>query len=163
MRTFFGILLVAVAFGFSGCSAKLDKLEYTLPVKVGKSWPESKEAMGTPDRSGNNFYTYFDKGVLVYVDAKQELVTALICSWFQGGKHFSGKVYGIGLGDTYPRCVQLWGEPVEKKNSSYDYYQAKWLFKKLFIEVEFWAHDGDDADLGGKFQTDTAKRIKISL
>jgi len=155
------ILSVLSALILSGCSSA-EKLAYTLPVKVGKAWQPAKNAMGVPDRTGDNFYTYFDKGVIVYVDAAQQTVTALVCSWFEGGKHFTGKVYGIGLGDTYPKCVSLWGEPTEKKNVSYDYYQAKWMLKKLMIEVEFWAHDGTDQDLGGKFETDTAKRIKIS-
>lgn len=146
----------------SGCSS-LSKLEYTLPVKVGRPWQPHQSEMGTPDKQGDNFYTYFTKGVIVYVDAKQEKVTALVCSWFQGGSHFTGKVYGIGLGDTYPKCVQLWGEPVEKKDVNYDYYRAEWKLENLNVEMEFWARDGFDEDLGGSYETDTAKRIKISM
>lgn len=157
------ILLAICVLLFSSCATGLKKLEYTLPVHVGGPWQSHKTEMGTPDRSGSNFYTFFDKGVIVYVDIRQELVTALVCSWFEGGKHFTGKIYGVGLGDTFPKFVNLWGEPTERKDKHYDYYVSIWKFKKFFAEVEFWAHDGHDEDLGGKYETDTAKRIKISL
>lgn len=151
------ILLIA-----SSCSS-LNNLDYTLPVKVGKSWQSVKGEMGNPDKKGDNFYTFFEKGIIVYVDAKQELVTAIVCSWFQGGSHFTGKIYGIGLGDTFPKCTQLWGEPVSKLPPNYDYYSAQWQVDKFQFELEFWARDGFDEDLGGRYETDTVKRIKVSL
>lgn len=138
------------------------KLSYTAPVKIGDNWSAKKELMGTPDKSGDNFSSYFSKGMVVYTSADGGKVSGLVFTWFKGGQHFTGEVYGIKLGDTYPKVVRLWGEPAESGKAKEDYYEKMWQFKKFGIAVEFWARAGEDEDLGGQFEADTVKRIQIT-
>lgn len=138
------------------------KLSYTAPVKIGDNWQEKKSGLGTPDKAGDNFSSYFSIGMVVYSTADGSKVTGLVFTWFKGGSHFTGEVYGIKVSDTYPKVVRLWGEPVEVGSRNEDYYEKTWKFKKFKIAVEFWATPGNDTNLGGHYEAETVKRIQIT-
>ncbi len=143
-------------------SPNLNKLSYTAPVKIGDDWEKKKAGLGTPDRSGDNFFSFFNQGMIVYTSADGKQVKGIVFTWFKGSLHFSGEVYGIKMGDTYPKVVRLWGEPAESGIPKEDYYEKMWQFKKFGIVLEFWSHTGNDPDLGGNFEGDTVKRIQIT-
>lgn len=138
------------------------KLSYTAPVKIGDDWAAKKLTLGAPDIAGDNFASYFSQGMVVYSSADGSKVTGLVFTWFKGGSHFTGEVYGIKISDTYPKVVRLWGEPAESGNRNEDYYEKMWQFKKFGIAVEFWATPGDDTNLGGHYEAETVKRIQIT-
>lgn len=142
--------------------AQVDVLEYTLPVKVEDDWKKASEKLGKPDRSGANFFTFYQYGIVVYTDVNQQKITAIVATWFERGIHFIGKIYGIGLGDTLPKCRRLWGHELSKESVSEDYYRMVWKLGKRTLNLEFWAQGGNDADLGGVYEADTVKRIQIT-
>jgi hypothetical protein len=138
------------------------KLNYTAPVKMGDNWTALKPSLGKPDIAGDNFSSYFKLGMVVYSSADGATVTGLVFTWFKGGTHFTGEIYGIKIGDTYPKVTRLWGEPVSVGGRNDDYYEKTWKFKKFNIAVEFWATAGDDEALGGHYEAETVKRIQIT-
>lgn len=142
--------------------AQVDALEYTLPVRVEDDWKKASEKLGKPDRSGTNFFTFYQYGIVVYTDATQQKITAIVATWFERGIHFTGKMYGIGLGDTLPKCRRLWGQEQRKESATEDYYRMVWKLGKRTLEVEFWSQGGNDIDLGGVYEADTVKRIQIT-
>ncbi len=137
-------------------------LEYTLPVRVEDNWNKALEKLGTPDRSGSNYFSFYRHGIIVYTDAGQQKITSIIATWFEHGVHFTGKLYGIGLGDTLPKCRRLWGKEQIKEAKTADYYRVVWKLGKRTLDLEFWAQGGNDADLGGIYEADTVKRIQIT-
>ena len=138
------------------------KLTYTAPVKIGDAWAPKKALLGTPDKMGDNFSSYFSQGMIVYTNAEGVEVNGLVFTWFMGGAHFTGEIYGIRLGDTYPKASRLWGEPTESGAVTPDYYEKKWKFRKFMVSVQFWVQAGDDENLGGHYEADTVKRIQIT-
>lgn len=137
-------------------------LEYTLPVRVEDDWKKALEKLGTPDRSGSNYFSFYRYGIIVYTDANQQKITSVIATWFEQGVHFTGKLYGIGLGDTLPKCRRLWGQEQSKEPKAEDYYRVVWKLGKRTLDLEFWSQGGNDADLGGVYEADTVKRIQIT-
>jgi len=137
-------------------------LEYTLPVRVEDDWKKAFEKLGTPDRSGSNYFSFYRYGIIVYTDANQQKITSVIATWFEQGVHFTGKLYGIGLGDTLPKCRRLWGQEQSKEPKAEDYYRVVWKLGKRTLDLEFWSQGGNDADLGGVYEADTVKRIQIT-
>lgn len=162
MKKLLPILLCIAILSCKSSFPNEKKLSYTAPVKIGDDWTKKKATMGTPDKLGDNFASYFSKGMIVYNSADGKKVTGIVFTWFKGALHFVGEVYGIKMGDTYPKVVRLWGEPAESGTPHEDYYDKMWQFKKFGIAVEFWSHTGDDEDLGGHYETDTVKRIQIT-
>jgi hypothetical protein len=142
--------------------APVDALEYSLPVRVEDDWKKASEKLGKPDRSGAHFFTFYQYGIVVYTDATQQKITAIVATWFERGIHFTGKMYGIGLGDTLPKCRRLWGQEQRKESATEDYYRMVWKLGKRTLEVEFWSQGGNDIDLGGVYEADTVKRIQIT-
>jgi hypothetical protein len=157
------ILIILFAVSCKSTFPNERKLSYTAPVKVGDDWASKKESMGKPDRSGDNFASYFSTGMVVYSSADGAKVTGLVFTWFKGGMHFTGEVYGVKIGDTYPKVVRLWGEPAKAAAPTEDFYEKTWQFKKCTIAVEFWSRPGNDDELGGHFDIDTIKKIQITL
>lgn len=162
MRNWIIFILFIVVASCKSIYPNEKKLTYTAPVKIGDNWSVKKELLGSPDKSGDNFASYFSKGMIVYTNADGQKVSGLVFTWFKGGMHFEGEIYGIKIGDTYPKVVRLWGEPSESGTPKEDYYEKMWQFKKFGIAVEFWSHAGDDEDLGGNYEADTVKRIQIT-
>ncbi|MCX7743548.1 MAG: hypothetical protein N2167_03185 [Flavobacteriales bacterium] len=158
-------LLLFILLIITACRTRqtqLDVLEYTLPVKIDDDWKKASEKLGKPDRSGANFFTFYQYGIIIYTDAAHQKITSIIATWFERGIHFTGKIYGIGLGDTLPKCRRLWGQEQRKESKSEDYYLVVWKLEKRTLEVEFWSQGGNDVDLGGAYEADTVKRIKIT-
>lgn len=162
MRNLILLLFIVLIGACKSVYPNEKKLSYSAPVKIGDEWASKKNILGTPDKSGDNFASYFSKGMVVYTSADGQKVTGLVFTWFKGGLHFEGEIYGIKLGDTYPKVVRLWGEPAESGKAKEDYYEMMWQFRKFGVAVEFWSHAGDDVDLGGHFEADTVKRIQIT-
>jgi hypothetical protein len=162
MNRFFPIILLFLVVSCKSTYPNEKKLSYTAEVKVGDDWEKKKATLGAPDRKGADFASYFSKGMVVYTNQEGTLVTSLSFTWFRGGIHFTGEIYGIKIGDTYPKVVRLWGEPTETGPKDADAYQKMWQFKKFGIAVEFWAIGGNDPDIGGKYEVDTVKKILIT-
>jgi hypothetical protein len=163
MKNITSVLILALLF--ASCKSTFPnekKLSYTAPVKIGDDWQAKKPTLGTPDKSGDNFSSYFTTGMVVYSNADGSKVTGLVFTWFKGGSHFTGEIYGIKVSDTYPKVVRLWGEPAETGARNEDYYEKTWKFKKFKIAVEFWALPGNDTNLGGHYEAETVKRIQIT-
>lgn len=157
---FFFILLATI--GCRSSKASIQSLEYTLPVRVEDDWKKAIKKLGTPDRSGDNFFSFYRYGIIVYTDASLQKVTSVIATRFENGQRFTGKLYGIGLGDTLPKCRRLWGKEQSKEFKTDNYYIMVWKLGKRTLELEFWLQDGNDADLGGIYEADTVKRIQIT-
>ncbi len=163
MKNLFHVLLISLlVISCRTRQAHLAALDYTLPVRVEDDWKKASEKLGKPDRSGANFFTFYQYGIVVYTDATQQKITAIVATWFERGIHFTGKIYGIGLGDTLPKCRRLWGQEQHIETPSEDYYRMVWKFGKRTLEVEFWLLGGFDTDLGGNYDADTVKRIQIT-
>jgi hypothetical protein len=162
MNRIFPIILLLMVVSCKSTYPNEKKLSYTAEVKVGDDWEKRKATMGPPDRKGEGFASYFSKGIVVYTNTEGTLVTSLSFTWFRGGIHFTGEIYGVKIGDTYPKVVRLWGEPMPGGEKSEDVYQKVWKFKKAEIAIEFWAIGGNDPDIGGKYEVDTVKKIQVT-
>jgi len=138
------------------------KLSYTAPVRVNDVWNDKKTGMGNPDKMGASFFSFYDKGMIVYLSDDKQKVNKIIFTWFMGGKHFTGDIYGVKMGDTYPKVTRLWGEPVETGNPTDEYYTKIWQFKNFGISVEFWLTGGNNVNFGGAYEAETVKRIEIT-
>jgi len=161
-KTGFILVLALVIASCKSIYPNEKKLSYTAPVKIGDDWATKKQSLGTPDKSGDNFASYFPIGMVVYTSADGSKVTGLVFTWFKGGTHFTGEIYGVKIGDTYPKVVRIWGEPAETGKPTEDYYEKMWQFKNFGIAVEFWSVPGNDDNLGGHYEADTVKRIQIT-
>ncbi|MBW7935589.1 MAG: hypothetical protein LC101_04085 [Flavobacteriales bacterium] len=154
------ILILFLILSSCATSRYNSEKQYTLPVHIGDSWEKKKELLGQPNYSGNNFHTYLNYGIIVYISIDTSKITAIVASWFENGYYFNGKIFGISLGDTLPKCRKLWGKEKSIDSSNSNYYQAVWQIGKRTLELEFWTESGNG--LGEIPQeADTVKRIKI--
>lgn len=156
MRLFLSGLFLLV-FSLSGFS---QKAAYDLKIKIGQPQKKVKKIYGHPFTTSDSMDVYTDQGFIVKYTPKHK-IRELIFGYFVGGRFFSGELYGIGLGDTYPKCTRIWGEPVSEKAESEQYYQYVFRVKKYTLVVDFWNQPGSDPDFGGDYETDTVKRIRI--
>jgi len=135
--------------------------QYTLPISIGDHWADKKLTLGSPNLTANNMFTFFNPGIIVYTDAKQMVVTAIVASWFENNHHFRGKIYGISLGDTLPKCRKIWGKEILSEDVSTDIYRVIWHLGKRTLELEFWKESNTGpGDIPQ--EADTVKRIKIT-
>jgi hypothetical protein len=162
MKKIFPLIFCLVMIACKSSFPNEKKLSYTAPVKMYDNWAVIKPTLGKPDIGGDNFSSYFNLGMVVYSNADGTKVTGLVFTWFKGGSHFTGEIYGIKIGDTYPKVNRLWGEPVQTGTRNEDYYEKTWKFKNFSIAVEFWTTAGDDESLGGHYDAETVKRIQIT-
>jgi hypothetical protein len=161
-KKLFPFILVLLIASCKSAFPNEKKLSYTAEVKVGDDWKKKEASLGTADKKGNGFATYLKKGMVVYISGDGTKVTRLSFGWFRGGTHFTGEIYGIKIGDTYPKVVRLWGEPAESGTSTEDFYTKMWQFKTFGIVVDFWAAGGNDPEIGGTYEMDTVRNIQIT-
>lgn len=137
------------------------KLKYDAPVSLNDDWVSKQPSLGIPDMSGTNTFSYFSKGIVVHINMETKKIYKIIFTWFKNSQHFSGKVYGISISDTYPKVKSLWGNENSKQEINDDYYHLTWNFAKLDCIVQIWKTSGTDNDLGGLYEAETVKRIEI--
>jgi hypothetical protein len=167
----FVVAVVAAIAVITGCTRgpddKHDKQSapseiQPLPIEklLGQSRDDVRRKLGTPERTGNDFDSFFKLGVGVEYD-DNGTVKEVVASHYVSGDHFGGKVLGISLGDSKQSCIAAWGKPVQTKSTSTDFDKVTWHHLEYILELELWASDGSNKEFG-TFRKDTVKHISIS-
>lgn len=150
--------LLCMLFSLHGFS---QKRTYDPKVKINSKREAVIKQYGTPYNTIDTVDVYRDQGFIIKYNKKKK-AQEIIFTWFVGGKHFSGLIYGIQLGDTAPKCERIWGKPLGEPVGFLGYYELTYRVKKCLLRVEFWEEAGSDESFGGNYEIDTVKRISIS-
>ena len=135
-------------------------MKLPLDLLVGRTRQQMRSQLGTPDRTGEEFDTFFHAGLIVNYRANK--VVGFTVSTLVGGPRFEGKVFGIGLDDSKKQCRALWGEPVaERVNSDVEYNSCTWRHQGYILDLEIWRQDGRDGSFGD-YREDTVKCIRMT-
>ena len=137
--------------------SQLGKPDHTVGGDLGKSFAKLAAKLGLPDR-GDSSDNFNEVAITVrYKDLNTIMVTATV---LMSGDTFSGKVLGIGLGDSKKACVAAWGASVRTEETPVDYEEVTWHHKGYVLELEMWT-EGGSAPLFGNYKKDTVKQISI--
>lgn len=133
------------------------------PVLPGTSINSATELLGNPDLYLGNIWIYGEKGLLLYTDPKTTSIIAVVGSWFPGKGGFADDFFGIRLGSTYPKCIELLGNPISRTSYMPGVDVAVWKKDKWEITLEIWTENAYEPELGGNIYAETVKRIQIVL
>jgi len=160
MKNIFLFALVAIVF--FGCEETNKKIntESDLPIEIGQSKIEVQLILGTPTRKGDFFDSFFNHGLIVYYDTRNQ-VSSIKAALLQSGIAFSGRILGVSIGDHLSKCMELWGNIAEWEETPAEFSKVVFYYDRHRIDLEVWSRDGID-DNFGYFENGTVKSITIS-
>lgn len=126
---------------------------------IGKTRKDIRSKFGAPDRSSEDFDSYFASGLVF--DYQKGRVVGITASRMISGRSFQGEILGIRLGDPKSKCLSVWGRPFSEHDSGFEYSKVFWKFKGYRLELEVWNRDGADENFGA-YKKGTVKRIVVA-
>ena len=135
---------VLITVIFVGCSKK--EIESDLPVQIGQSRTEVKQILGSPNRTGDDFDSFYDYGLVVDYGSKNE-VASITASRLKSGVEFRGRILGVVIGDPVTKCVELWGNSDKWDETPFEHSIVVFTHEGYRIELEVWSKDGTDLSL----------------
>lgn len=127
---------------------------------LGFSRAEISRQLGQPDRSGKDFDSFFKIGLAVNYN-HAEKATEILATQFASGDAFSENILGIRLRDSKEDCIASWGEPIQTKETGFEYETITWHHKEYALVLEVWVRDGSDKGFG-TYQKGMVKRISLT-
>ncbi|PWN06097.1 hypothetical protein [Rhodohalobacter mucosus] len=156
-------LVVIVFFGCEETNKKINT-DSDLPIDIGQSKMEVQLILGTPTRTGDYFDSFFNHGLIVYYNNRNQ-VSSIKAAQLHSGIAFSGKILGVSIGDHLSKCMELWGNNAEWEELEYsvpaEYSKVVFYYDRHRVDLEVWSRDGID-DNFGYFENGTIKSITIS-
>jgi hypothetical protein len=137
-----------------------DDFSFCLP---GKSLAPALQKLGQPDLRPDPMLVFKQWGIILYTSPNKQTITGAVGSWFPGHGRFMGKWLGIGIGDTFPKLIKMWGKPLSRISAEHGFDEAIWIVSRYRLTIEIWNANDFEPDLGGNIMAETVKRIHITL
>ncbi len=149
------MLVVVTLVGCGRGSTKSD-----LPVRIGQSKTDVRQILGSPSRTGEDFDSFFDHGLVVDYGPSNEVVS-ITATHLRSGVTFRRSIFGVSIGDPVAKCIELWGNSEKWEETPFEYSRVTFRHKGYYINLEVWSKDGTDASFG-TYRSGTIKRVKLS-
>jgi len=133
----------------------------SLPINLHDKRNNVQEILGTPDRSGSDFETYYSHGLVVNYNNNQQVIS-IDATRLVSGITYDGLVFGVKIGDNLNKCIEEWGKTSSVKETKLDYDIYVWKLTDFYIECEMWNKTDYDSNFGNVTKG-TVKNIKIIL
>ncbi len=91
---------------------------------MGDSQRTVQRTLGKPSFTGRDVDVFKDRGIFAYYDLDSR-VRWLRLAHSGSGVKFTGKVYGIAIGDSVQQCSAMWGPPAAHTNTRYEWHLDK--------------------------------------
>lgn len=154
------VFILSFSLMLFACSTSLSVLtkQDSLHIKLADTKEKVIELIGKPSMQSDTLFRYNNEGLLIYF--KENKVKEIVCTQIFELNPFSGTFYGIKIGETNPKVVQVLGNKYTRKQVSQEIYTLSWKKGKTTIEVDFW--DNSEVNQQVHYELiDTSKRIKV--
>lgn len=156
MKPLFAIVLTLTLL--LGCATT--PKNQNLPVQFGDSRTEVRALFGSPNRTGSEFDSFYDHGLVIGYDENGR-VSSIVASRLHSGITYQGSILGVSVGDPASKAVELWGNSLSWERTPFEYSKAYFRYLGYSMELEVWSEYGEDSSFG-RYESGNIKRIKVT-
>ncbi|MBI4547891.1 MAG: hypothetical protein HY707_07925 [Ignavibacteriae bacterium] len=142
--------------------SRITTIQLGLPIDVGESRQSVRAKLGNQDITETDFDSWFSYGIITDYNQLNR-VKAIHATRLIKGTKYTGKVFGVQIGDILDKCRSLWGREYLKQDTPFDYARFHWHYGNYYIRCEVWTQSGIWTDFNNEaYSTNTVKDIVVS-